>query len=262
VRSLLAWDLLTVRDNRYSCKPWLPLLCCICTAPLYASEIDSAALQKDSATVLAQAGQVSMEKDGQDWAVGQHDRIPVTTPLVTGTDGYARLQVAGGTSFEVFAHSRVIFRRNPGNPQDLLDMETGRARIQIVLSTAQPLQNRVVTPAAIILCRGSASFSIAVDDEDNSTRIDVQQGEVLVQHALLPRTEPVLVKAGDAISVQADQPLVLRRLDRGFLYHLSFQRVWKTLGSAVPGHRGDKDDSSSAEFVALNRNRFCDEPRR
>ena len=207
--------------------------------------------------MLSQAGQVSTEKDGQDWAVAPHQRIAVTSPLVTGGDGYARLQVAGGTNFEIFAHSRLIFRKNPGNPQDLLDLETGRARIQIVLSTVQPLQSRVVTPAAMILCHGPASFSIAVDDEDNSTRIDVQQGEVMVQHALLPRTDPVLVKAGDAISVQADQPLVLRRLDRGFLYHLSFQRVWKTLGSAVPGHRGDKDNTSNSEFVALNHQQFC-----
>jgi hypothetical protein len=114
-----------------------------------------------------------------------------------------------------------------------------------------------MTPAAIILCRGMAAFAVAVDDEDNSTRIDVQQGEVLVQHALLPRTDPVLVKAGDAISVQADAPLVLRRLDRGFLYHLSFQRIWKTLGSAVPGRKPDKDSTPEAEYAAVNRKQFC-----
>lgn len=233
------------------------LLLTVVAAPLLASDIDSAALQKDAATVISADGQVSFEKDGQEWAIERAQRIWVTTPLVTGTNGYARFEVAGGTSFELFAHSRLIFRKNPGNPQDLLDLETGRVRIQMIPSETQPLQNRVMTPAAIILCRGAATFAIAVDDEDNSTRIDVLQGEVLVQHALLPRTDPVLVKAGDAISVQADAPLVLRRLDRGFLYHLSFQKIWKTLGSAVPGHKSDKEGTPDAEFVALNGKQFC-----
>jgi hypothetical protein len=130
--------------------------------------------------------------------------------------------------------------------------------VQIIPSPEQPLQSRVMTPAAIILCRGTAVFAIAVDDEDNSTRIDVQQGEVLVQHALLPRTDPVLVQAGDAISVQADAPLVLRKLDRGFLYHLSFQKIWKTLGAAVPGHRPDRESSPGKEYVASAGKLFCE----
>lgn len=233
------------------------LLLAILAAPVLASDIDSAALQKDAATVISADGQVSFEKDGQEWAIERAQRISVTMPLVTGTNGYARFQVAGGTSFELFAHSRLIFRKNPGNPQDLLDLETGRVRVQMSPSATQPLQNRVMTPAAIILCHGAATVAIAVDDEDNSTRIDVLQGEVLVQHALLPRADPVLVKAGDAISVQADAPLVLRRLDRGFLYHLSFQKIWKTLGSAVPGHKSEKEGAPDAEFVALNRKQFC-----
>src|SRR5690242_14269827 len=122
------------------------LLLTILAAPLLASDIDSAALQKDAATVISADGQVSFEKDGREWAIERAQRIWVTTPLVTGTNGYARFQVAGGSSFELFAHSRLIFRKNPGNPQDLLDLETGRVRIQMIPSEAQPLQNRVMTP--------------------------------------------------------------------------------------------------------------------
>jgi hypothetical protein len=91
-----------------------------------------------------------------------------------------------------------------------------------------------------------------VDDEDNSSRIDVQEGEISVQHALLPRTEPVLVKAGDAIAVHPDEPLISRRLDRGSLYHCTFQKIWKTLGSAVPGHsnQSEKEGGPEAQFLA------------
>jgi hypothetical protein len=237
----------------------MALTCSVFLSPLFASDIDSAALQKDSALVISAMGQVSTENKGQDWAIGRAEHIWVTKPINTGEDGYAKFQVAGGTTFEVFAHSRVVFRKNPGNPQDLLDVATGRVRIQVQLSIDQPLQTRIITPAAVILCHGTASFAIAVDDEDDSTRIDVQQGEVNVQHALLPRSEPLMVKAGDAISVHADEPLVLRRLDRGSLYHYAIQKIWKTLGSAVPGHsgKGDKEGDPESPILASNRKRFC-----
>jgi hypothetical protein len=221
---------------------------------LSASDIDSSFLQKDSALVLSASGQVSTEKRGQDWAIGPGEHIPVTKPVFTGEDGYARFEVAGGSSFEVFAHSYVVFRKNPGNPQDLLDITTGRVRVQTQLSADQPLASRILSPVAIIVCRGSAAFVIAVDDEDNTARIDVQQGEVFVQHALMPQGEPVMVKAGDAISIQADEPLISRRLDRGSLYRYAFHTLLKTLGSAIPGHSGKnlRDEAPEGQFLAAN----------
>jgi hypothetical protein len=218
---------------------------------LSASEIDSSFLQKDSALVISASGQVSTEKRGQDWAIGPAEHIPVTKPVFTGADGYARFQVAGGASFEVFAHSYVVFRKNPGNPQDLLDITTGRVRVQTQSSAEQPLASRILTPVSIIVCHGAATFAIAVDDEDDTTRIDVQQGEVFVQHARMPQKEPLMVKAGDSISIQSDEPLISRRLDRGSLYRYAFHTILKTLGSAVPGHAGKdfRDYAPDEQFL-------------
>jgi ferric-dicitrate binding protein FerR (iron transport regulator) len=224
-----------------------------------ASDIDSFALQRDAALVISASGRVSTEKNGQDWAIGPAEHIWVTKPIATGADGYARLEVLGGTSFEVFAHSKVRFRKNPGNPQDLLDITTGRVRLQIVFSPEQPLQTRVLTPAAIIICHTPSTFAIAVDDEDNTVRVDVQQGEIQIQHALLPRDDPVVVKAGDSIAVEADEPIVSRKLDRGSLYHYAFRVIWKTLGSAVPGHSGGKDaEPQDRQFLASVGSRLFD----
>jgi ferric-dicitrate binding protein FerR (iron transport regulator) len=226
---------------------------------LLASEVDSSALQKDAALVLSASGQVSTEQKGQDWAIGRAERIWVTKPIVTGEDGYASFQVAGGTTFEVFAHTRLVFRKNPGNPQDLLDMETGRVSVQVHAS-AEETPTRIVTPVAVITSRGPSAFAIAVDDEDGSARVDVQQGEVAVQHALLPRSNPVIVRAGDAIAVQADEPLISRTLDRGSLYRYAFHTVWKTLGSAIPGHlfKPGNDFESGGQIIARARAPFCD----
>jgi len=218
-----------------------------------ASDIDYSAAQKDAALVISASGQVSTDKNGQDWAIGQAERIGVTKPIITGQDGYARFAAAGGADFEVFANSLVTFRENVGNPQDLLDVTTGRVRVQLHISADQPSQYRVITPVAIITARGGAVFTLAVDDEDDSTRVDVEQGEIFVQHALLPRGAPEIVKAGDAIAVDADEPLISRRLDRGSLYRYAFHSIIKTLGAAIPGlGKNFASDAVSDQMVARN----------
>ncbi len=54
-----------------------------------------------------------------------------------------------------------------------------------------------------------------------------------VQHTLLPRNEPVMVKAIDAILVQKDQP-ISHRVERGSLYRYTV----KILSAITPGHPG------------------------
>jgi hypothetical protein len=217
-----------------------------------ASDIDLSAAQKDAARVISASGQVSTNKNGQDWAIGQAERLDVAKPIITGRDGYARFS-ASGADFEVFANSLVNFRRNVGNPQDLLDITTGRVRVQLHLSTDQPSLYRIITPVAIISARGGTAFTLAVDDEDDSTRVDVERGEIFVQHALLPRGDPEIVKAGDAIAVEADEPLISRRLDRGSLYRYAFHSIIKTLGAAIPGMgKNFVDDSSPQQMIARN----------
>lgn len=231
----------------------LPLFSAVLAVPsLLAVDIDSSALQKDAAVVVSASGQVSTERKGQEWAITSGQRIWVTKPIITGSDGYANLQVAGGTSFEVFAHTRLVFRKNAGNPQDLLDIETGRVGVQIYQSGAPPFY-RIVTPAAIIVSHGSASLAIAVDDEDKSVRVDVHEGEISVQHVLLPQANPVIVRAGDAVEIQAGEPLVLRKLDRESLYRYAFHAIWKTLASTIPGYFHFTGRSAEGRIFAMGR---------
>lgn len=248
------------RRDKLELHRWFrPLISALLAIPcLTASDIDSSALQKDAALVISASGQVSTEAKGQEWAVDRAERIWVTKPIFTGADGYAQLKVSGGTAFELFAHTRVVFRNNPGNPQDLLDIETGRVQVQVEVSSEQPLPTRVLTPGAVITSHGSASFAIAVDDEDNTTRIDVQQGEVAVQHALIPNSQPVIVKAGDAIDVEADERLISHRFDRTSSCRDAFHTIWRTLESAVPGHsnKSGKDGQTETQFLPSSRMRF------
>ncbi|HXE14677.1 MAG TPA: FecR family protein [Bryobacteraceae bacterium] len=243
-----------IASNSHRLLPFVSAFLAVPT--LLAVDIDSSALQKDAALVVSASGQVSTERKGQEWAVAAGQRIWVTKPIITGTDGYANFQVAGSTSFEVFAHTRLVFRKNAGNPQDLLDIDTGRVGVQVYQSGALPFY-RIITPVAIIVSHGSASLAIAVDDEDKSVRVDVRSGEISVQHALLPQANPVIVGAGDAIEIQADEPLALRKLDRGSLYQYAFHAIWKTLASTIPGHFNFAGGSLGGRIFAMSRMQFC-----
>lgn len=188
-------------------------------------------LRADAAVVT---GKVTYLRDGQPWAVSSGEMVPVAKAVTTGEDGYGHFLVAGGDTFDIFADSQVLFRGNAGNPGDLLDVQSGRVRIHLA-PAKRDLQQRIFTPSAIISAHGAASLSLAIDEE-GTVRIDVTEGEIRVQHALLPRSEPVLVKAIDAILVRRNET-VSRQVDRGSLYRYTV-KIWSALTFGHSGHEG------------------------
>ena len=168
-----------------------------------------------SARATSVSGTVTRTRDEQPWALSSGERIPVRQVITTGNDGYAHFIVTGGGNFDLFSNSRVMFRQNVASAGDLLDVVAGRVRIHLVPSAGQ-LQQRIFTPSAIVTALQTSTVSIAVD-EDDTVRIDVLEGEVRVQHTKLPRSEPTIVRAVDAILVQRDEQ-ISRRVDRGSLY--------------------------------------------
>ncbi|MBV8705890.1 MAG: FecR domain-containing protein, partial [Acidobacteriaceae bacterium] len=151
--------------------------------------------------------------------------------ITTGSDGYAHFNMAGGSNFDIFSNSRVIFRQNIANTGDLVDVLAGRVRIHLQPIAGQH-QQRVFCPTAIISAGEPTTLALAVD-EDDTVRIDVTEGQVRVQHAFLPRSEPVFVRAIDAIVVKKNEP-ISRRIDRGSLYRY---RV-RILSAITFGHSG------------------------
>ena len=197
------------------------------------------------AHATAATGQVSRLRDEQPWAVSSGERIPIQQLITTGPDGYAHFEVAGGSSFDIFANSRILFRPNTASAGDLLDVVSGRVRIHMQPTIGQ-LQLRVFCPIAIISTHQTATIAVAVD-EDETTRIDVIEGEIGVQHSLLPSNEPVIVKGVDAILVQKNQP-ISRRVERGSLYRYTV----KILSAITPGHSGkhNGDPIEGNKFLA------------
>lgn len=176
------------------------------------------------ATVVT--GQVTRIQDEQPWVVSRGERVPVRETITTGPDGFAHFEVKGGSSFELFSNSRVVFRNNTASAGDLLDVLSGRVRIVLRPTMEQP-QQRIFCPVAVISTHHEpATFAIAVD-EDDTTRIDVMEGEIAVQHTRLPRNDATLVRAVDAILVKPDEP-ISRRVDRGSLYRYTV-KIWSAI---------------------------------
>ena len=166
-----------------------------------------------AAKVISQTGQVSVVKDAQPWALSIGDSVQIRDLILTGPDGHALLQVSDGSTFEVFPNSRVVFRKNPPNWRDFLDVLVGRVRIHIEHLGNQPNPNRVLTPTAVISVRGT-TFDISVDDDDETTLVEVEDGQVEVQHALLPRGNSKILNPGESLRVYRDEPIA-RTMDKG-----------------------------------------------
>jgi hypothetical protein len=165
-----------------------------------------------AARVVTLTGQVSVMRDFQPWALSAGDSIQVTQRIVTGPDGHALLQVSDGSTIEVYPNSTFVFRQNPGNWRDLIDVFLGKVRVHIEHLGTTPNPNRVLTPVAVISVRGT-TFDVTVNDDDESTIVEVEDGTVEVRHALLSGNTAVL-NAGEVFRIYRDEPIA-QRMDKG-----------------------------------------------
>ena len=176
-----------------------------------------------AAQVVSTTGQVGTFRDGFPWALKVGDSLSPRQEVSSGPDGHAIFSLPDGSTFELFANSRATFRASSGGVTDLLDLWIGRVKVHIQKIGGRPNPNRVTTPTAVISVRGTI-FDVTVEDED-VTLVLVEEGQVAVQHALMPYGEPRLLNPGDYLRIYKNDPLVKNRLDKGALG----QRVFNAL---------------------------------
>jgi hypothetical protein len=160
------------------------------------------AQSKEVATAIEVEGQVSVLRGGQ-VALFQNGTVGVGQVIVTGPDGHAVFQIGDGSTFEVFPNSRVTFR-DTFNFQDMLQLVLGKIRAQIEHRNG-PNHKRVSTPTAVISVRGTV-FDVSVEDEDGTTFVSVEEGQVEVQHRLQPGPSKFL-NPNESVHVYPNQPL-------------------------------------------------------
>jgi hypothetical protein len=171
-----------------------------------------------AAKAMEVSGRVSVLRDSVEYAIEAGGEVRVKELIFTGSDGHGKFQVSDGSTFEVFPNSRVVFRKNVPNWQDMLDLLVGRIKVQIQHLGDIPNHNRILTPTAVISVRGTI-FDVSVNDDDETTTVEVEEGVVAVQHALLPGGNPKMVTAADPpLVIYRNVPIASNGVDKGEIF--------------------------------------------
>lgn len=178
----------------------------------------------DSARVVLSSGRVSVARSGELWVLSPGDLVRPSQEIVTGIDGYAEFELSDGSRFEVFPNSHVLFRSNRGNWSDVLDVWVGRLKVHIEKIMGKPNPNRIHTPTAVISVRGT-TFLVEVAEDSEATTVSVEEGEVMVEHRLLPNGKQRILGPGDELRVDKDEPIARAKVDRGGVLRASFRAL-------------------------------------
>jgi hypothetical protein len=122
----------------------------------------------------------------------------------------------------------------------------GRVRVHIEHMGSVPNPNRVLTPTAVISVRGT-TFDITVDDDDETTLVEVEDGQVEVQHALLPRGNSKLLNPGESLRVYRNEPIA-RTVDKGNIARIVLRSIADaaaTMATRMPSSGSAGSGSSS-----------------
>ena len=168
-----------------------------------------AQLGSETARVRTLSGRVSVERAGELWVLMPGQTVNGGQVVVTGPDGYAKLELSDQSTIEVFPNSRLIFRANRFNWRDLVDLYLGKIRLQIQRLVNDEETYRVTSPTAVISVRGTI-LEVEVDSSED-TFIYVETGSVLVRHRLMPGGD-VLVESGQSLRVIQNVPLTAAKM--------------------------------------------------
>ena len=188
-----------------------------------------------SAKVIEQFGQLSALSDGGLRALSMGDTLKPQQVVVTGPDGYGKFQVADGSTFEVWANSKVMFREHVGNLQEILNVLIGHVKVYIQHLNGLPNYNQVTSPTAVISVRGTV-FEVVVEDADGTTFVSVDEGVVGVRNQTAPG-DTVDLRAGDSIRVIRNEPLQPRAVNRDTIFR-GVLRAIEEAGYQVMGQSG------------------------
>jgi hypothetical protein len=199
------------------------------------------------AMVLIQSGDVSKQGDraGYRLAIPPCGIVNQQQVIKTGPDGYAKLQVSDGSTFEVFPNSEVTFRKTYGIG-DLLNVWMGKVKVYIQHFPGVPNPNNVTTPTALISVRGTI-FDVEVQDLEGTTFVTLDEGLVDVRH-LQVASKIIRLNPGESVQVLPNTPLAALPHDKGMILRQVMRGLEDAVRQAVyqrPGGTGAGGTSTS-----------------
>jgi hypothetical protein len=193
------------------------------------------AQDENAATVLVQLNRVSVLDSGgylRPLSVG--DRLRLHETVVTGPDSFARFQLSDGSTFDVYANSKVVFRETPGIT-DLLDLFLGRVKVFIEHSKG-PNPKDVKTPTAVISVRGTV-FDVEVRDAEGTTFVSLDEGLIDVRNLTAPGPS-VLLKPGDSILIEPYRPLIPQQINQNAVFRQVLRAAEQAMVQVLLGRGG------------------------
>jgi hypothetical protein len=190
-----------------------------------------------TATVLVMSGDVSALKDSSGYRKALNPCMSVQPQQVikTGPDGYAKLQVSDGSTFEVFGNSEVVFRKT-FSVGDLLNVWLGKVKVYIQHLPGIPNPNNVTTPTALISVRGTI-FDVDVEDLEGTTFVTLDEGIVDVRH-LRVASPIVRLNPGQSVRVIPNLPLAPLAMDKGGILRYALRAVEEAARQVAYGRVG------------------------
>jgi hypothetical protein len=188
----------------------------------------------NAAKLVALTGQISVVRDGNPWALYVGDLVQPQQVIVTGPDGWGLFQVSDGSTFEVFQKSKFVFRSNRGDWSELLEVILGKLRVKIEHVGGLPNNNKVRTPSAVISVRGTI-FDVDVEDDEGTTMVLSEEGQVEVRHALRGNTLRTL-NPGEYIRVYRNEPLAKAVIDKAGLLEKAIRTAAEVYYQIALGH--------------------------
>jgi hypothetical protein len=190
----------------------------------------------NAARVIALNGRVSALLASGESPLFVGNSVKPQQMIVTGPESYAKFEIADGSTFEVFENSRLVFREHAGSLSDLLNVFIGHVKVYIQRLNGLPNYKQVSSPTAVISVRGTV-FDVMVEDDDGTTLVSVEEGEVGVRNQTAAG-DPVTLRPGDSVRVYRNQPLAIHVIDKGAAFRTVIKAVQQALYQVVWHPRG------------------------
>lgn len=143
------------------------------------------------ARVAEISGTVTLNRSNQPMAdLKLNDAVQVGDEVITDLSSTAVLRLTDGSTVKVFPGSRVAFEDPGGSLKNFLHVLFGTVKLKIEKLAGRPNPKAVTTPTAIVAVRGTI-FQVAVD-QDETTGVEVEEGEVAVANRYVTGNEVVL----------------------------------------------------------------------
>ncbi len=181
---------------------------------------------RSAAHLITGGGRIVVQRNDSPWRLEPGEYVYPNEVVTTGDDGWGMFKVSDGSTFEIYPNSKINFRANRGNWEDLLELWLGKVKIQIEHPGGLPNTNKVRTPTAVISVRGT-TFDVEYKPEDDSTTVLDEEGSVEVASAFNLDNKKLL-NPNEMIVVYKNTSLA-RRIDTGGIFKRVFQSAMDAL---------------------------------